>query len=82
MGQLFICVFLSRVIIFQGWICAYTIQRGGGCWVDESVLLNCDVIAWGVCRVADGLRIQQPRQIYHVVFIYDYLTQSKKFKCT
>ena len=56
----FICMFLSRVIIFQGWICAYTTQSGESCRLDESVLLNSDLVAREVHRIADGLSIQRP----------------------
>ena len=53
-------MFLSRVIIFQGWICAYTTQSGESCRLDESVLLNSDLVAREVRRIADGPSIQRP----------------------
>ena len=56
----FICMFLSRVIIFQGWICAYITQSGESCRLDESVLSNSDLVAREVRRIADGLSIQWP----------------------
>ena len=65
----FICMFLSRVIIFQGWICAYITQSGESCRLDESVLLNSDLVAREVHRIADGLSIQRPLKLHKSIVL-------------